>query len=88
MINKIPVIDCRQVRVHSMAREKPEDGEIIAYYFQPFNEWFIGTHFAISKIVFGKNGMAGYPEIPYWIRLPKFYDDASCLEINVEDQNK
>lgn len=71
-----------------MERQKPEDGEIIAYYYEPFKEWFIGTHYAISKCVFGRNGLTGYPEVPYWIRLPKFHEDASCLNMDVEVENK
>ena len=90
MIDKIPVIDCRKVRVHTMNRERPENGEIIAYYFTQTNSWHIGTFYedgygSVSHVS-GFNSVN--PHVPYWVRLPKIHDDASCLETDAEGEKK
>jgi hypothetical protein len=62
-----------------MFNDPPEHGEVIAYYFEPFESWHIGTYHApevgdkYSACVSGKSGFTTvYHEVPYWIRLPKF----------------
>ena len=47
---------------------RPEDGQEVVYFFEPFGTIHIGEYEAESDSVFGKSGFTTViPEVPFWM---------------------
>jgi hypothetical protein len=52
--------------------QRPQEGQKIFYYFEPFESFHVGTYDAESDSVYGKSGFTTViPEVPYWMAIPK-----------------
>lgn len=48
---------------------RPSNGERVIYYFEPFEQWYVGNYDSESDSVFGKNGFSTWrPEVKYWMK--------------------
>lgn len=47
--------------------QRPKNGQVVVYLFEPFNAWFIGTYDAVSDSVGGAQGFTTWvPEVVAW----------------------
>ena len=62
--------------------QRPEDGQKIIYFFEPFGSLNIGTYISDSDSVYGKSGFTSMcPEVPCWAS----YDDVVSA---IDDSHK
>ena len=55
---------------------RPNDGDLVAYLFQPFNGYYCGWYDAETDSVCGKSGFTSWvPEVTAWYPLPKVGED-------------
>ena len=51
--------------------QRPEEGQKIFYYFEPFESYHVGKYDSESDSVYGKSGFTTViPEVPYWMAIP------------------
>lgn len=51
--------------------ERPQNNELVVYFFEPFNSLHIGTYSAEDDSVEGKSGFTTWsPEVTAWYPLP------------------
>ena len=50
---------------------RPDHGQNIFYYFEPFGTYHVGQYDSESDSVHGKSGFTTViPEVPYWMAIP------------------
>ena len=50
--------------------QRPEEGQEIFYYFEPFESYHVGKYDSESDSVYGKSGFTTViPEVPYWMAI-------------------
>lgn len=49
-------------------KDRPTEGQRVIYYFEPFEQWYVGTYSEIEDSVYGKNGFSTWlPEVTKWM---------------------
>lgn len=47
---------------------RPEDKQRVLYYFEPFEQWYVGIYEAETDSVYGKSGFSTWrPEVTRWM---------------------
>ncbi|BAG41544.1 hypothetical protein [Ralstonia phage phiRSL1] len=60
---------------------RPEDGQYIFYWFEPFGTWHAGRYDKASDSVYGRSGFTSViPEVPFW--MPEFEPQATPNAVN------
>jgi len=50
------------------AQDRPTHGQRVLYYFEPFEQWYVGAYDADNDSVFGKSGFTSWlPEVTKWM---------------------
>lgn len=48
--------------------DRPIDQQRVLYYFEPFEQWYVGVYHADEDMVVGKNGFSTWlPEVTKWM---------------------
>lgn len=69
----------REAREWRDAQDRPTDGALVAYLFEPFGTYHVGRYFADEDCVSGKAGFTTWqPEVTAWFPLPAI--DAATKE--------
>jgi len=56
--------------------QRPEEGQEIFYYFEPFESYHAGKYDSESDSVCGKSGFTTViPEVPYWMAITSLPDN-------------
>ena len=49
-------------------KDRPADGQRVIYYFEPFEQWYVGKYTASDDSVIGRNGFSSWlPEVTKWM---------------------